>query len=220
MISDRYYGAIRLHLLLKLTGGSILFWITVWVLHLAVYDRELLPWNYLWASFFVPAAAIFEFLIRDRSYRSLAGLSRSQIWGITQREVLFVLVALFGVIVMSKDDRLSRVFLAAFFLLYSFWVAWMNLVGHRLLHRHLFQRSIHPANTLVLAPNGEIERDEALTMRDAVPGAEVLGYVSYGGGAVTTIPTFPVLGDFENIREICRSCHAKLLLALGLEARP
>lgn len=220
MISDRYHGSIRLHLLLKMAGGSLLFWATVWGLHLTVYDAELLPSNYLWASFLVPAAAIFEFLIRERRYRSLAGLSRSQIWGVTQREVLFTLVALFGVIVMSKDDRLSRAFLAAFFMLYSFWVAWMNLVGHRLLHRRLFQRSLHPANTLVLAPSREIERDGALEMSDAVPGAEVLGYVSYGGEAVATMPTFPVLGDFENIREICRSCHAKMLLALGLEARP
>ncbi|NLT71079.1 MAG: exopolysaccharide biosynthesis polyprenyl glycosylphosphotransferase [Verrucomicrobiaceae bacterium] len=220
MISDRYYGAIRLHQLLKLAGGSLLFWGTVWGLHLAVYEGDLLPANYLWASFLVPGAAVFEFLIRERSSRSLVGLSRAQIWEVTQREVLFVLVALFGVMVMSKDDHLSRVFLAAFFLLYSTWVAWMNLVGHRLLHRRLFQRSPHRGNTLVLAPSGEIERDEALHMRGAVPGAEVLGYVSYGGGAVATMPTFPVLGDFENIREICRTCHAKLLLALGLEAKP
>lgn len=220
MISDRYHGSIRLHFLIKLAGGSVLFWLTVWALHLAVYRAELLPSNYVWASFLIPAASIFEFLIRERRHRSLSGLSRTQIWSLTQREILFALVAIFGVIVMSKDERLSRAFLAAFFVLYSFWIAWMNLVGNRLLHRHLYQRTRNPANTLVLASSREIERDGALHMSHAVPGAEVLGYVSYGGGCVASMPTFPVLGDFENIREICRSCHAKLLLALGLEAQP
>lgn len=221
MISDRYHGAIRLHFLIKFVGAQILFWGIVWALHLAVYRADLLPANYVWVSLLVPAASVFEFLIRDRRHRSLSGLSRTQIWSITQREILFALVAIFGVIVMSKDERLSRAFLAAFIGLYSFWIAWMNLVGHRLLHRRLYRQSRHPANTLVLAPPREIERDGALHMSRSVPGAEVLGYVSYGGSAgVATLPAFPVLGDFEDIREICRACHAKLLLALGLEARP
>lgn len=220
MISDRYHGFIRLHFLIKLAGGLALFWIVVWALHLAVYRGELLPVNYLWVSILVPAAAIFELSIRDRRHRSMSGLTRSQIWSVTQREILFTLVVIFGVIVMCKDDRLSRAFLAAFFLLYSSWIAWMNLVGHRLLHRRLYRRASQSANTLVLAPPREIERDAALDMGNTVPGAEVLGYVSYGGVKVGTMPSYPVLGDFTDIREICRSCQAKLILALGLEPRP
>ncbi len=82
------------------------------------------------------------------------------------------------------------------------------------------ERGRHHANTVVLAPPREIERDSALHMTGSVPGAEVLGYVTYGGGAVATAPAFPVLGDFANLRDICRACHARLLLALGLEDQP
>lgn len=220
MISDRYHGTIRLHFLLKLSGSIALFWGIVWILHLTVYRSALLPANYVWVSLLVPAAAMLEFSFRESRLRSLSGLSRAQIWSLTQREILFALVAIFGVIVMSKDDRLSRAFLALFFGIYSGWVSWMNLVGHRKLVRHLFRRSRSPANTLVLAPPREIERDGALHMTHALPGAEVLGYVTYGGGGVATMPTYPVLGDFANLRDICRACRAKLLLALGLDDQP
>ncbi len=222
MISHRYHGSIRLHFLLKQIGSLLLFWSIVWGLHLLVYRHDLLPKNYLWVSLLVPAAAVLEYLVREERLRFLGGLSRSQVWSLTQREILFALVAIFGVIVMSKDDRLSRFFLAAFFGSYALWIAWMNLVGHRLLHRALFKRSRSPhhANTIVLAPSREIERDGALHMTSAVPGAEFLGYVNYGPGNVMTLPSFPVLGDFGNIRDICRDCHARLLLALGLDDRP
>lgn len=220
MISDRYHGFIRLHFFLKLAGGMILFWLLVWALHLVYYRAELLPANYLWVSILLPAAAIFELSIRDRRHRSMSGLTRAQVWSVTQREILFTLVVIFGVIVMCKDDRLSRAFLAAFFLIYSSWIAWMNLVGHRLMHRRLYRRSSQTPNTLVLATPREIERDGAADMGSTVPGAEVLGYVSYGGVKVGGMPSYPVLGDFNDIREICRSCRAKLILALGLEPRP
>jgi len=133
---------------------------------------------------------------------------------------------MFGLIVMSRDESHSRVFLAGYFAFYSLWITWMNHVGYRLLHRSLYARRgpdggrRHHANTVVLAPPREIERDTALHMTGNVPGAEVLGYVTYGGGAVATVPAFPVLGDFTNLRDICRACHARLLLALGLESQP
>lgn len=228
MISHRYYGLIRLHFLLKQIGNLTLFWGLVWVLHLIFYGTELAPTNYARVSFLVPGAAILEFLVREERLRSLGGLSRSQVWSITQRELLFSLVAIFGLIVMSKDDSYSRVFLAIYFGASSAWTAWMNLVGYRLLHRSLYARNRvgerpsgrHHANTVVLASPREIERDSALHMTASVPGAEVLGYVTYGGGAVATMPAFPVLGDFANLKDICRTCHAKLLLALGLDDQP
>lgn len=223
MISHRYRGLIKLHFLLKQLGGLALFWATVWVLHLVVYRADLLPANYVWVSFLVPAAAVFEVLVREERMRSLGGLSRAQIWSLTQREILFALVAIFGVIVMSKDERLSRVFLALFFFGYSLWITWMNQVGHRLLHKALYRRSRHSlshANTVVLAPPQEIERDGALDMSGTLPGADVLGYVNFGPGSIAGAPSYPVLGDFGNIREICRQCHARLLLALGLDDRP
>ncbi|MCB1228979.1 MAG: sugar transferase [Verrucomicrobiae bacterium] len=213
---------IKLHFLIKQAGSILLYWLTVWGLHLIVYQRDLLPANYVWMSLLVPAAALFEFLIREERSRSLGGLSRAQIWTVTQREILFALVAIFGVIVMSKDDRMSRVFLALFFCGYTVWISWMNQVGHRMLHHFLFRRPKHypQANTVVLAPPKEIERDGALQMTGTLPGAEFLGYVRYGGGDVMTLPSFPVLGDFGNIRDICRQCHARLLLALGLDDQP
>lgn len=228
MISNRYYGLIRLHYLLKMLGSLFLFWGIVWTLHLLFYGTELQPRNYAWVSIIVPAAAVIEFLAREDRLRSLGGLSRPQVWSITQREILFALVAIFGVIVMSKDDRLSRTCLGLFIGGYAIWVTWMNFVGYRLLHRTLYAKPRradgstrkHHANTVVLATPREIERDTALHMSSDVPGAEVLGYVTYGGGAVATMPAFPVLGDFANLRDICRSCHARLLLALGLEDQP
>ena len=222
MISHRYRGLIKLHYLIKQLGGILLFWLIVWSLHLLVYQRELLPGNYLWVSFLVPAAALFEYLIREQRLRSLGGLSRSQVWSLTQREILFALVAIFGVIVMSKDDRLSRAFLALFFCSYTAWISWMNQVGYRLLHRVLYRpsRKGSHANTVVLAPPREIERDGALHMTGTLPGADFLGYVNFGPGQIASAPSFPVLGDFGNIRDICRHCHARLLLALGLEDQP
>lgn len=228
MISNRYYGLIRLHYLLKMLGSLCLFWGIVWALHLGVYGTELTPRNYAWVSIIVPAAAVVEFLAREERLRSLGGLSREKVWSITQREILFALVAIFGVIVMSKDDRLSRLCLGIFLGTYSIWVTWMNFAGYRLLHRTLYAKprradgspSGHHANTVVLASPREIERDTVFHMTSSLPGAEVLGYVTYGGGTVVAAPTYPVLGDFANLREICRSGRARLLLALGLESQP
>lgn len=221
MISDRYHGSIRLHFLVKFLGSLILFWGTVWILHLTVYGHELLPKNYLWASLMIPAAAVIEFIVREKRARSLCGLSRSRIWNLTQREILFALVAIFGVIVMSKDDRLSRVFLAIFFGSYAIWIAWMNQVGHRMMQRYLYRSTKNNhANTLILASPSEIQHDRALQMTSTVPGAEFLGYVSYGSAGAIDMPSLPILGDFGNIREICREYHARLLLAFGLEHRP
>lgn len=227
MISNRYYGLIRLHFLLKLMGSLALFWGIVWVLHLTVYGTELRPANYARVCFLVPAAALIELVVRESRLRYLGGLSRTEVWSVTQREILFALVAIFGVIVMSRDESHSRVFLATYFASYTLWITWMNHVGYKLLHRSLYAKPRqvngsrrHHANTVVLAPPREIERDTALHMTGSVPGAEVLGYVTYGGGAVATVPAFPVLGDFANLRDICRACHARLLLALGLEDQP
>jgi len=135
MISNRYYGSAWLQFPIKQFGGLVIFWATVWILHLAVYGPELIPLNYAGVSLLVPAAAMIEILFREKRMRLLGGLSRRQLWNLSQREILFVLVAIFGVIVMSRDERFSRVFLGIFFLGYTFWITWMNLVGHRLLQR-------------------------------------------------------------------------------------
>jgi len=135
MISSRYYGSAWLQFPIKQFGGLVIFWATVWILHLAVYGPELIPLNYAGGSLLVPAAAMIEIVFREKRMRLLGGLSRRQLWNLSQREILFVLVAIFGVIVMSRDERFSRVFLGIFFLGYTFWITWMNLVGHRLLQR-------------------------------------------------------------------------------------
>lgn len=141
MITNRHYGSAWLQLPIKQFGGLVIFWVTVWLLHLAVYGSELRPLNYAGVSLLVPAAAMLELLFRERRKRFLGGLSRRQLWNLSQREILFVLVAIFGVIVMSKDERFSRVFLGVFFLGYTFWITWMNLVGHRLIQRIAVRRA-------------------------------------------------------------------------------
>jgi hypothetical protein len=128
------------HFLIKQIGSFIFFWLLVGLLHFTFYGPALLPVTYLGISFLIPVAALLEILFREGRLRSLGGLSRSQLWILSQREVLFVLVALFGVIVMSKDDRISRLFLAFFLVGYTCWVTWMNLVGHRLFMRAQFRR--------------------------------------------------------------------------------
>jgi len=135
MITLTRYNPTRLHFLLKLLGGMLLYWAFVWGLHFLVYGDNLLPANYVWLSVLLPAAAALELAARDKSRRSLAGLSRSQIWSVSQREILFVIVTLLGVLVMSKEDRLSRAFLGMFLCLYSVWIMWMNQVAHRILQR-------------------------------------------------------------------------------------
>lgn len=221
MISNRYHGSIRLHFIMKITGGILLFWGLVWILHLFFYGPELLPENYLLISCLIPIAAIFEFSVREKKARSLCGLSRERVRNITQREILFALVAIFGVIVMSKDPSLSRVFLAGYIFLYSLWIAWMNQVGHRILQRRLFNISENGrANTVVIAPSAKIDHGTALHMTGNLPGSKLLGYVPYGGAATLDLPSFPMLGDFDDIGKICRSYRAKMLLALGLDENP
>lgn len=141
MISSRYYGSAWLQLPIKQFGGLVIFWMIVWILHLTVYGSELRPLNYAGVSLLVPAAAMIEILFREQRMRLLGGLSRRQLWNLSQREILFVLVAIFGVIVMSKEDQFSRVFLGIFFVCYTCWVTWMNLVGHRLIQRLAVRRT-------------------------------------------------------------------------------
>ena len=135
MITLTRYNPTRLHFLLKLLGGMLLYWAFVWGLHLCVFGDNLLPANYVWLSVLIPAAAVLELAARDKSKRSLSGLSRSDIWSISHREILFALVTVLGVLVMSKEDRLSRFFLGTFLFLYSVWIMWMNQVTHRILQR-------------------------------------------------------------------------------------
>lgn len=140
MITNFHNGFARLHFLIKQLGGLLVFWGTVWFLHLTLYRDDLVPLDYAGISLLVPAAALVEFLAREKRMRSLGGLSRRRLWNLSQREILFVLVAIFGVIVMSKDGRFSRLLLVAFLCGYTFWITWMNLVGHRLLHRVCYSR--------------------------------------------------------------------------------
>ena len=140
MKTNFHYGFARLHFLIKQLGGLLVFWGTVWFLHLAIYGEDLIPLDYAGISLLVPAAALVEFLAREKRMRSLGGLSRRRLWTLSQREILFVLVAIFGVIVMSKDGRFSRFLLVVFLCGYTFWITWMNLVGHRLLHRVCYFR--------------------------------------------------------------------------------
>lgn len=137
MKSDSQSSTIRLHFLLKLLGGMFLYWVIVWGLHFIFYGDSLLPSNYVWISVLIPAAASLELAARDKSRKSMSGLSRTEIWSISQREILFVLVTVLGVLVMSKDESHSRAFLGLFLFFYSVWISWMNHVGRRMLYRRL-----------------------------------------------------------------------------------
>lgn len=136
MVANHFHASPnRLHFFFKLLGGLLLFWGIVYGLHFVFYGDRLLPSNYVWIYFLIPAASSMELALRDRKRKSLAGLSRAAIWGVSQREMLFVLGTVFGILVMTKDDGHSRAFLGLFLFLYSVWIAWMNHVGRRMLHR-------------------------------------------------------------------------------------
>ena len=137
MKSDPQSSTTRLHFLLKLLGGMFLYWLVVWGLLFLIYGDSLLPSNYVWISVLIPAAAALELAARDKSRKSLSGLSRTEIWSISQREILFVLVTVLGILVMSKDETHSRAFLGLFLFFYSIWISWMNHVGRRMLHRRI-----------------------------------------------------------------------------------
>lgn len=224
MISHRYHGSVKLHFLLKQLVGYIIYWLSVWFLHLFIYHEDLLPKNYIWLSFLVPASAYIEKLARASNRQSLCGLSREQIANITQREIIFALVTVFGVIVMTKEPIASRAFLALFFTLYAIWIIWMNNVGHRSLQRYLYRSQERgKTKTLVLAPPREIERDEALRVSSILPGSDVMGYVAFGGSpssAAIDMASFPVLGDFRDLARICKDYGARMLLTTGIEDRP
>ncbi len=137
MKSDSQSSTTRLHFLLKLLGGMFLYWMVVWGLHFLFYGDSLLPSNYVWICVLIPAAAALELAARDKSRRSFSGLSRTEIWSISQREILFVLVTVLGILVMSRDETHSRAFLGLFLFFYSVWISWMNHVGRRMLYRRI-----------------------------------------------------------------------------------
>ncbi|MDF1813796.1 MAG: exopolysaccharide biosynthesis polyprenyl glycosylphosphotransferase [Verrucomicrobiales bacterium] len=224
MISHRYHGSAKLHFLLKQITGYFIYWAVVWFLHLFVYKEDLLPANYVWMSFLVPASAYLEKMARASNRQSLCGLSKEQIANITQREIIFALVTVFGVIVMIKDPTASRAFLAIFFTLYAAWIIWMNHTGHRKLQRYLYRNQEKgKTKTLVLASPREIERDQAMRVTSILPGSDVMGYVAFGGtptSAAIDMATFPVLGDFRDLARICKDYGARMLLATGIEDRP
>lgn len=129
----------KIFLCAQASGRVPAFWAVVWLLHLCFYGDELRPANYIWLSFLVPAAAYLEKLARASNRQSLCRLTREQISNITQREVIFALVTVFGAIVMMRDPTASRVFLAVFFTCYAAWITWMNHVGHRMIQRFLYR---------------------------------------------------------------------------------
>lgn len=225
MISSRFHGLIRLHFIVKQLGGAFFFWGLVWILHAGMYQERLDPSYYRGLYLLIPAAAILEMWMRQKRNRSLIGMTREQLLHVTQREILFAFTVVFGVLVMSKDEGISRFFLVNFIIQYSIWITWMNLVGHKLIQRRLFpssseRKSINAANTVVVARRDDIERDTAARMASDLPGAVVIGYVPYGDPGPINDPNVSLLGEYENIAAICRKYRARLLLAIGLEEHP
>jgi len=224
MISRRHSGAVRLHFIIKQIGGYILFWFVVWFMHLFVYRESMEPGNYVWLSLLIPAAAYLEKVARAANRQSLCGLSKEQITNITQREVIFAMSAVFGAIVMMRDTSASRAFLGIYFALYASWIIWLNHEGHRLLIKHLYKnQGKGKTKTLILASPKEIAKDQALQMTSVVPGADLMGYVAFGGqpsAVISNSISYPILGDFSDLAAICKEYSARLLLAAGIEDRP
>lgn len=225
MISHRYHGSTRLFFVFKQVVGYALFWLSLLLLHWFVYKNELNPSNYIGLSMVVPIAAYIEKMVRAANRQSLCGLNKEKVTNITQREIIFSMVAVFGVIVMTKNMIPSRVFLALFFASYACWVTWMNFEGHRLLQRLLYRNQEKgKTKTIVLASQKEVDQDRALQMSSHLPGSDVLGYVLFGGEVAGATgsggASLPLLGEFSNLSQICRETKARMLLTAGIEDRP
>jgi len=124
------------HFVLKIGGAMTLFWLVVGIYHHLVYEAGLDLGKYFILSLLIPAAFVAEVLLRRReSFRLCHRCCR--ISSISQREILFVLIAILLLIIISQTAWASRLVLATFFSLFSLWVTFMNSLGHRIM-THLF----------------------------------------------------------------------------------
>ena len=223
MYSSRVKGITRLHLMLQFAGVLVCYWTIYQLVNWTRFDGALEIGAYLQAFATLFVATIVEFLSRDPSTRHLSGLGKQARTGVSHRQTLFAIGSIFGVMVMLKEHNLSRVFLICFFSAYFLWISWSNRWGYRWLHRRLYQtKSQGRAATLLVGSPAEVNRFVSNQLALQPPGTDILGVVpvSTDGTLSLSLPgDLPLLGGFEDLRQICQETHARALLILGLQDR-
>jgi len=220
MIASRTKGLSRLHGALQFAGVMVLLWVIYAGVNALVYGFRLAAVDYVVASFVLLLATLVEYLSRDSGSRILAGLSKQQLAAIAHRQTLFSLAAVFGTMVMFKDDSLSRIFLGVFFTCFYLWVLWSNQYGSRMLHRALYRDTGRGlARTLLIGSPVAIHRFCSADRPPTPPGTNILGYVAVGvdDGAVQV--ALPQVGTMADLRKICEDTKTRALLMLGLHDR-
>lgn len=224
MFPSRIQGIVRLHFILQLGGGLALLWLCYLLVNWFRFDGTLGPRPYWDASMVLVAATFLELLTRPASARNLAGQPKQQLCSISHRQSLFALSSICGMMVMLKDDGLSRVFLILFFSLYFVWIMWSNRCGFRYLNHFLYRSpSKGLVRTLLIGSPEAIEKYSGQAQAPAIPGSDILGCVAVGpenGGAVA-IPasTLQWFGSIQDLHRICIETKARALVLLGLTDR-
>lgn len=168
------------------------------------------------------ADTLAERFTRYDPFRQIAGLTPQQLTAVSHRQTLFALVSIFGAMVMLKDDSLSRIFLAVYFIAYFGWISWSNRFGYRMLHRSLYRTpSKGLSRTVLIGSPPEVRRFCADSRSLQLPGTDILGVIATGGGGAVLARDFPLplLGQLGDLRTICEETRAKALLFLGLGDR-
>ncbi len=220
MIANRTKGLSRLHGGLQFIGVMALLWIIFAGVNALFYGFRLDVTDYVVASFVLLLATLVEYLSRDSESRIPAGLSKQQLAAIAHRQTLFSLAAVFGTMVMFKDDGLSRIFLGIFFTCFYLWVLWSNQFGYRLLHRALYRDAGRGlARTLLIGSPVAVHRFCSAERPPTPPGTNILGYVAVGvdDGAVQI--ALPQVGTMADLRKVCEDTKTRALLMLGLQDR-
>lgn len=221
MIPHRSSGLSRLHLFIQTGISLLLFWVLYAILKFGFYKTEMAnPAYYAIASAVLFFALCAEFTTRANPEKMLTGLNRKDRHSVSYRQIIFAMATLFGFIVMSKDQSMSRVFLGIFFVIETLWLSWSNVYGFKMISRNLYKTVDRGKGRAVLVGSGT-DINHYLTKSDApqFPGLDLFGYVTIGSEASSGVSALPELGNFQNIRNICEDSKAKALVLLGLQNR-
>lgn len=225
MFSSRLQGIARLHFFLQLVGIVSLIWIIFPLVNSLRFAGGLIADDYIEATFILVCALILELLTRSPETRRLSGLSKQQLAAVSHRQTLFALVAVFGTMVMLKDDSISRTFLSIFFVSYFAWISWSNRFGYRMLHRFLYRNAAKGmSRTLLIGSRAEVSRFYKSSGSLKPPGTDILGFVSVdpeiGGTGTMALPlALPQIGVIDNLRSVVEETRTRALLLLGMTDR-
>lgn len=91
-------------------------------------------------SLLLLAVALVEMASRHPAARIVCALSKAERWSISHRQMFFNLGLVTACHLFTDGRCFSAAFLVSFVTLSAGWIAWSNLMGFRLLHRHLYRR--------------------------------------------------------------------------------